>query len=120
MSVAAAALIGAGILALVALILSVRQPEAGRSSSADAGAAMLRTVVAGGLATGFCLLAFSVAQASQLLPDWAELLALTVTPLALLMVARIGRARRAAPAAEAPAGGMAVLPGARPDPEPLG
>lgn len=94
MSVAGASLIGAAILALVALLTSFRGKRRGRAATPDFASEALKTVVAAGMATGFCFIALAMAEASQLLPDWAELGVLLLAPATYVVISRLGMGRR--------------------------
>jgi hypothetical protein len=104
MSVAGAALLGAAILALVALVTSLgTRRRAGARSQALANEA-LKTVVAAGLATGFCFIALAIIDSTRLLPEWAEMGALLTGPVLFLLANRLAGGWRRAKAAPADAG----------------
>lgn len=84
-----ASMIGAAILALVALLASIRTPKRKVSGSQRLVHDLLKAVTAGGLAIGLVLVAVGVTEIAHFASDSAELALLLGGPLLTIMLLRV-------------------------------
>ena len=82
-------LIGAALLALVALLASIRMPKSGATPQQRLVHELLKMVTAGGLATGFVLVAVSLSQIAHIASDSAELAMMLGVPVMTMMIMRV-------------------------------
>ncbi len=82
-------MIGAAVLALVALLASIRIPRQHATPKQRLFHDLLKTVTAGGLAMGMVLVAVGVSKVAHFASDTAELAILLACPLLTVMLLRV-------------------------------
>jgi hypothetical protein len=82
-------LIGAAVLALVALLASIRMPKSGATPHQRLVHDVLKMVTAGGLATGFVLIAVSLSKVAHVASDSAEMAMMLGIPVMTMMIIRV-------------------------------
>ena len=82
-------MIGAAILALVALLASIRTPKRKDTAAQRLLHDVLKMVTAGGLATGLVLVAVSMTKLAHFGSDSAELAIMLGVPVIAIMVLRV-------------------------------
>ncbi len=99
MLVVSTSMIGAAILALVALLASIRTPRRKDTRAQRLLHDLLKMVTAGGLATGLVLVAVSVTKIAHFGSDSAELAVMLGVPVIAIMLLRVLQAWSRAEAA---------------------